>query len=588
MSSYSRILGGSVIGKWLVLALAFGSLGTLAAAQDQAAPSWELYAGYSVFHPAANVHGLLPGGLLPVSSRLEANPRAVGAGVTYNFNRWLGLTGDISGHWGSGEIGAAERIDDAAFYNISLGPKLTFRSRHFSPFLEAMLSGHRLTSDLFGRDDRIGFMVGGGLDLNLSRHFAWRLLRADYVFSNHQFGPEEIVPATEVRGARLQSGVVVMFGGRTRLTPPTASCSAQPNEVMAGDAVTMNAAAGNFNPRHTLTYQWSSTGGQVTDTGTAATIHTDGLAGGTYTATARVTDSEGGKKGRDIHRNYQAICTASFMVKEPPKNPPVVACLANPSTVQAGSPSVIRCTCTSPDNVPIEVSGWTATGGMVSGNGDSAALNTSGAAAGPIRVSATCNDSRGLNTQTTTQVMVENPPEPSPEFLQLEARLELHSIYFPTARPDAQHPDGGLLASQRETLIALADDFKIYLETTPDAHLTLEGHADPRSSVEYNQALSERRVERTKRFLIEHGVPAANLETKAFGMQQNLSAGQVKEAVEHTPELTPAQRKRVLNHMTTIVLASNRRVDVTLSTTGQRSVRQYPFNAADSLTLIQQ
>ena len=36
----------------------------------------------------------------------------------------------------------------------------------------------------------------------------------------------------------------------------------------------------------------------------------------------------------------------------------------------------------------------------------------------------------------------------------------------------------------------------------------------------------------------------------------------------------------------TILLASNRRVDVTLSTTGQESVKQFPFNAADSLTLI--
>jgi hypothetical protein len=38
--------------------------------------------------------------------------------------------------------------------------------------------------------------------------------------------------------------------------------------------------------------------------------------------------------------------------------------------------------------------------------------------------------------------------------------------------------------------------------------------------------------------------------------------------------------------MQTIVLASDRRVDITLSTTGQSSVRQFPFNAADALTLI--
>jgi hypothetical protein len=33
-------------------------------------------------------------------------------------------------------------------------------------------------------------------------------------------------------------------------------------------------------------------------------------------------------------------------------------------------------------------------------------------------------------------------------------------------------------------------------------------------------------------------------------------------------------------------LANNRRVDVTLSTTGQQSVRRYPFNAKDFLALI--
>jgi len=35
-----------------------------------------------------------------------------------------------------------------------------------------------------------------------------------------------------------------------------------------------------------------------------------------------------------------------------------------------------------------------------------------------------------------------------------------------------------------------------------------------------------------------------------------------------------------------MVLANNRRVDVTLSTTGQQSTRRYPFKAKDFLTLI--
>jgi outer membrane protein OmpA-like peptidoglycan-associated protein len=184
--------------------------------------------------------------------------------------------------------------------------------------------------------------------------------------------------------------------------------------------------------------------------------------------------------------------------------------------------------------------------------------------------------------------MVNNPPPVSPEFIKLEARLSLHSIYFATDKPRVEKPDGGLLPSQEQTLTALAEDFKKYLETKPDAHLTLEGHADPRGSAEYNQALSERRVERTKNFLVEHGVPAANLDTKAFGEQQQLTEAQVKDAVERNPELAPEQRQRVLDNMKTVLLASNRRVDITLSTTGQKSVREFPFNAADSLTLLQQ
>src|SRR4051794_11012909 len=44
-----------------------------AAAQDQPAPKWELSGQYSFFYPGADVHGVLPLGLFPLSSRLESN-----------------------------------------------------------------------------------------------------------------------------------------------------------------------------------------------------------------------------------------------------------------------------------------------------------------------------------------------------------------------------------------------------------------------------------------------------------------------------------------------------------------------------------
>src|ERR1700686_1757770 len=134
MSSHSHNPCGRVAVMRLAVVAILCSIGTLAAAQDQPAPKWELFGGYSFLYPNSTLHGQFPAGLLPLTSQLESNPR--GASATYNFNRWFGLTLDASTHWGSGEKTLGRRIDDAAFSNLSFGPKITFRHERFSPFLE--------------------------------------------------------------------------------------------------------------------------------------------------------------------------------------------------------------------------------------------------------------------------------------------------------------------------------------------------------------------------------------------------------------------------------------------------------------------
>jgi len=194
-----------------------------------------------------------------------------------------------------------------------------------------------------------------------------------------------------------------------------------------------------------------------------------------------------------------------------------------------------------------------------------------------------CSDASEVRTAT---VHLTGSIEPSEEVGKLENRLALHSIFFPTNRPKTENPNGGLVASQQGTLTALATDFKKYLEFKPDAHLILSGHADVRGSVEYNKALSERRVARTKQFLVEQGVPEGSIETRGLGKEQELTAAEVKEMLEQNPDLSAAERQKALHELPVIVLAQNRRVDVVLSTTGEQSVRQFPFNAADAMTLL--
>jgi outer membrane protein OmpA-like peptidoglycan-associated protein/opacity protein-like surface antigen len=580
MSSHSKSHLGRVLAMLAVMIVLLCAFGTPAAAQDQSAPKWELFGGYSFLYPNSTVHGVLPGappGTLPLSSQLESNPRGAGASVTYNFNRWLGFTLDASKEWSAGEVTTARRIDDAGFSNVSVGPKLTYRMEHLAPFFEVLVGNHHLSPDAFHDINKFGFMVGAGLDVKLDRHFALRLFRADYVYSNYRFGPQSVgTRTTDLRGLRAQSGIVILLGGGEPPVPPYASCSVNPAEVYAGEEVVVTAKGSNFNPKRTVRYNWS--GIQVTAAGTDASVRIDttGLQPGSYGATANLSDGS---------KNGVASCSARFIVKQP--RPPVISCSSNPASVQAGGSSTITSIARSPDGRRLTYN-YAASAGDISGNDASATLNTRDAQPGTITVNCNVSDDRTppLTASSRTTVTIEAPPAPAPEIAQLELRLALHSIYFPTARPTAENPGGGLVDSQEQILLALAKDFTKYLTYKPDAHLILGGHADERGGEEYNKGLTQRRVDRTKSYLVDHGVPADHIDTRSFGKDDNLSAEQVKQLMAQDPDLSPEDRQQMMSNLKVMVLANNRRVDVTLSTTGEQSVRRYPFNTKDFLALI--
>jgi len=169
---------------------------------------------------------------------------------------------------------------------------------------------------------------------------------------------------------------------------------------------------------------------------------------------------------------------------------------------------------------------------------------------------------------------------------ELEVRLALNSIYFPYNLPTKADPTGGLVPSQESRLRALVDNFKQYLHYRPEAHLMLQAHADRRGTSAYNMELTERRAQRVKRYLVEAGISEAQLETKAFGKEHNLTAAEVQKLNEQNPNLTPEDRQRVARQMVAFLMANNRRVDIVLTTTGQQSLRYYPYNSDDLRVLL--
>lgn len=527
------------------------------------------------------------------------------ASIAYNFTRHVGLVGDFGGFGdskfylaGAGANPSSTVDSSGNAYTFLFGPRFSFRNHErITPFVQVLFGGIHasevtLSSGCTGAgctplpaENSFAMTAGGGLDVGVNRHFAIRVIQAEYLmtnFENHDTGKDAYQ-----NDMRLSSGIVFRFGGNNAPLPVTLACSTNPASVFPGDPVTVTASAGNLDPRLNVVY--GITGPGLTANGATATVATATLAPGSYTVNCSVKEGRAGREG--LKPWESATATAVFSVKA--FEPPAISCSASPSAIKPGEESTVTAIGVSPQNRPLTYS-YAATAGSVSGSGSTAAFSSAGALAGVVAITCNVSDDKNQTATANTSVTITAPipvlaaAAPSPEVVQLESRLALHSIFFQTDVPTIQNPNGGLLASQEGTLATLAKDFKRYLEFKPDAYLTLTGHADLRGSAEYNQALSERRVTRTKLMLVEQGVPEANIKTLGLGKGDDLTADQVEEAIKQNPELNAADREKLLAKLGVIVLAKNRRVDVTLSTTGQQSTRWYPFNAADALVLLDQ
>ncbi|HEY5161596.1 MAG TPA: hypothetical protein VII81_01175, partial [Terriglobales bacterium] len=402
-----------------------------------------------------------------------------GAASTYNFNKYLGLTLDVDAHYSN----------IANVSTVSIGPRLKFREEHFQPFIETLLGLHRLSVAGLGTNNSIGAVLGGGFDIPLTKRFAWRLLEADYVWAHHNFTPL-VVGTQNFEGARLRTGILINLGLGEPPLPLAASCSISPASVMAGEPVTLTVTASNIHKNHTVTYSYLSTGGKAEGKNVTASVDTTGLAPGSYTVTATVTDPK-------EKREASATCNASFTVQEPPKHPPVISCSANPSTVQSGQPSTITSTGSSPDNRPLTYS-FTATGGRITSDGPIATLDTTGAGAGPISINCMVVDDRGLSANAMTSVNVE----------------------VPVAAPQASKC--GTIEFSRDTrrpwrvdneAKAILDDCALRLQREPDSKAVVVGNfgADEKNG----ELLAQRRAVNTKAYLtVEKGIDPARIELR--------------------------------------------------------------------------
>lgn len=192
-------------------------------AKAQETPSAEVFGGYSYLHgeTGRDLHGW-------------------NGSVAANLNKWFGLVVDVSGHYDSSSSNFVVTIPDSptlpglpplAFrvkmdtkiHTIMVGPRFSYRKiEKITPFAHALFGVSRTHQEVqtvsasfesFSSDNNTTFAmaIGGGLDVNLSKRLALRVIQADYLYKRLEFNRFGFDTHDNLRAS---VGLVFRFGGK--------------------------------------------------------------------------------------------------------------------------------------------------------------------------------------------------------------------------------------------------------------------------------------------------------------------------------------------------------------------------------------
>jgi opacity protein-like surface antigen len=166
----------------------------LAAAQEP--PRAEVFGGYQYFHASTG---------LGLSGIDTFSLNGWNASVSGYFTKYLGVTGDFSGSYGTPSVLGIGI--DTKFHTFMFGPVARYPNKSkFTPFGHALFGGgHASFSVLGASGDETDFAwaVGGGLDADLTRHFAVRVAQADFLQSH--------IGDDHQNNFRYSAGIVIKF-----------------------------------------------------------------------------------------------------------------------------------------------------------------------------------------------------------------------------------------------------------------------------------------------------------------------------------------------------------------------------------------
>lgn len=202
-----------------LLAVASLVLFVCLSARAQEHPKAEVFGGYSYFRAdgGANLHGW-------------------NSSVSGNLNSWFGLAADFSGHYDSrssrselslpgfpgfpGQPPVLTSVSSKTrIHTFLAGPRFSYRkNKRVTPFAHVLLGASRRRTEseidlgvlgrtfFSGTNTSFAAAAGGGLDVELSRNLALRVVQTEYMLTR-SFG-------FNGNNARVSTGIVFRFGNK--------------------------------------------------------------------------------------------------------------------------------------------------------------------------------------------------------------------------------------------------------------------------------------------------------------------------------------------------------------------------------------
>jgi hypothetical protein len=154
-------------------------------------------AGYAQDLPKAELFG----GFSYSRGNIDLNMYGWNASIAGDVNQWFSIVGDFSGNYGKFNYSNS----NVSLHSFAGGPQFTFRTKRIAAFSRVMLGGIRIgVGSSNTRETNFALTIGGGIDVSLSKRFAFRAIQADWTRFHDSYN-------WVYNQGRLSTGLVVRF-----------------------------------------------------------------------------------------------------------------------------------------------------------------------------------------------------------------------------------------------------------------------------------------------------------------------------------------------------------------------------------------